>query len=117
MSVPLLFCGSTRTFRPGRLSGSAQRINPPLKQYSRRMRGTPYTPHPMQECQKKGLAKREIRKRMKTKGLFFARKKGAICKCMKIQERGNRVGRRNRIGGDFDWHFEAQCERTRGRVA
>jgi hypothetical protein len=71
----------------------------------------------MHECQKKGLAKRAIRKRMKTKGLFLARKKGAICKCMKIQERGNRVGRRNGIGGDFDWHFEAQCERTRGRVA
>src|SRR3989454_10546966 len=81
------------------------------------MRGTPYPPHPMHECQKKGLAKRAIRKRMKTKGLFLARKKGAICKCMKIQERGNRVGRRNGIGGGFGLDFETQCGRTRGRGA
>jgi hypothetical protein len=71
------------------------------------MKGTPYTLHPMHECQKKGLAKRAIRKSMKTKGLFFAKKEGAICKCMKIQVGGNRVGQRNGIGGDLDWHFEA----------
>jgi hypothetical protein len=37
----------------------------------------------MHEYQKKGLAKRAIRKRMKAKSLFFARKRGAIHKCMK----------------------------------
>ena len=45
--------------------------------------GGGYTPHPMYECQKKGFAKRAIRKRMKIKRLFYTRKKGAICKCMK----------------------------------
>jgi len=32
----------------------------------------------MHECQKKGIAKRAIRKRMKTKGLFFAKKEGNL---------------------------------------
>jgi len=36
----------------------------------------PLHPHPMHECQKKGLAKRAIRKRTKTNGLFFAKKEG-----------------------------------------
>jgi hypothetical protein len=41
----------------------------------------------MHECEKKGLAKIAIRKRMKGRGLFFERKKGAICKCMKRKKR------------------------------
>jgi len=56
------------------------------------MLGGGYTPHPMHECQKKGLAKRAIRKRMKTKSLFFMRKRGAIHKCVK---------RKNGDGGGY----------------
>ncbi len=44
---------------------------------------TPYTPHPMHECQNKEDTKWAIRKRMKTKRLFFARRRGAIHKCLK----------------------------------
>ncbi len=57
----------------------------------KRKRGeTPYTPHPMHECQNKRDRKWAICKRMKRKRLFFARKKGAIHKWMK------------RKNGDFD---------------
>ena len=81
----------------------------------------------MHECEKKGLAKIAIRKRMKGRGLFFERKKRAICKCMKRKKRDaneqrvlrprdgcdaneERRGLEQLSGGDFDWQ-------TRGRIA
>jgi hypothetical protein len=68
--------------RSGRWRPSGGEKN--LKQYFRNATaGPPYTPHPMHECQNKGLVKWAICKHMKTKRLLFARKKWAICKCMK----------------------------------
>jgi hypothetical protein len=34
-----------------------------------------------------------VRKRMKRKKLFFVGERGAICKCMKTQERGKTAGK------------------------
>ena len=72
----------------------------------------------MHECQKKGLAKRAIRKRMKIKSLFFMRKRGAIHKCMK-RKNGDSGGYRgvNPKMGIVDRHPAVFVRAERGRSA